>query len=288
MSPSALVCTDLDRTLLPNGPQPESPGARELFARVIAPPDVMLCYVTGRDRGLVDRAIASFGLPAPDYLITDVGTRVYRMTGAGWAALPEWREAIAADWGGETQASLRELFRTERDLRLQERSRQDVHKLSYYLSVHVNRAALEARVQERLRAKGVNASLIFSIDEPAGVGLLDVVPARATKLHALEFLMSRLEIPRERTIFAGDSGNDMAVLVSAVPSVLVANAAPGVRADAKRAAEAAGNGAALHLARGGLFGMNGNYAAGILEGIEHFMPWLVHASPPAVGDEARS
>ncbi|MCI5126782.1 MAG: haloacid dehalogenase, partial [Candidatus Electrothrix sp. AR5] len=27
-----LVCTDLDRTLLPNGPQPESPGARPAFA----------------------------------------------------------------------------------------------------------------------------------------------------------------------------------------------------------------------------------------------------------------
>ena len=33
MSAHLLLCTDLDRTLLPNGEQPESPPARALFAR---------------------------------------------------------------------------------------------------------------------------------------------------------------------------------------------------------------------------------------------------------------
>ena len=42
--------------------------------------------------------------------------------------------------------------------------------------------------------------------------------------------------PRERTVFAGDSGNDLDVLASAIPSVLVANADPGVRAEARRRA----------------------------------------------------
>ena len=31
-----LLCTDLDRTLIPNGPQPESPGARAHFATLAA------------------------------------------------------------------------------------------------------------------------------------------------------------------------------------------------------------------------------------------------------------
>ena len=34
MSACLLLCTDLDRTLLPNGEQPESPQARTLFARL--------------------------------------------------------------------------------------------------------------------------------------------------------------------------------------------------------------------------------------------------------------
>ena len=39
-----------------------------------------------------------------------------------------------------------------------------------------------------------------------------------------------------------------------------------------------GHGDTLYLAHGGLAGMNGNYSAGILEGVAHFIPetrlWL--------------
>ena len=37
-----LICTDLDRTLLPNGKQPESPGARAAFTRLVSRPEVTL------------------------------------------------------------------------------------------------------------------------------------------------------------------------------------------------------------------------------------------------------
>ncbi|WP_206199287.1 HAD family hydrolase [Parasulfuritortus cantonensis] len=82
MSGRVLIATDLDRTLIPNGAAPESPGARALFARVAARPDVVLAYVTGRHRALVEAAIAEYGLPVPDYLIGDVGSTVYRVEGA--------------------------------------------------------------------------------------------------------------------------------------------------------------------------------------------------------------
>ncbi len=39
-----------------------------------------------------------------------------------------------------------------------------------------------------------------------------------------------------------------------------------------REAEILGNADLLHLAKGGVLGMNGNYAAGILEGVLHFHP----------------
>ena len=41
-----LICTDLDRTLLPNGTAPESPSARGRFATVASHPEVALAYVT--------------------------------------------------------------------------------------------------------------------------------------------------------------------------------------------------------------------------------------------------
>ena len=58
MSERLLICTDLDRTLLPNGVQPESPGARRRFAALASRPEVTLVYVTGRHRALVEQAIS--------------------------------------------------------------------------------------------------------------------------------------------------------------------------------------------------------------------------------------
>ena len=48
MNGSILICTDLDRTLLPNGNQPESPDARRRFACFAAREEVRLAYVTVR------------------------------------------------------------------------------------------------------------------------------------------------------------------------------------------------------------------------------------------------
>lgn len=284
MSDTVLICTDLDRTLLPNGPQPESAGARPAFARLVAREDVRLAYVTGRHLALADQAIANYRLPQPDFLVADVGTSVYRCDGARRSALDEWREDIGRDWGGHDHGALVDLFRPERHLRLQEHARQSRYKLSYYLPLHVDRQRLLERLGKRLAAHDIRASLVFSIDEPAGVGLLDVVPARATKLHAVEFLMRRLTIGPRHCLFAGDSGNDLPALVSAVPAVLVANASASVRAAAVQGAMAGGHVDCLYLAEGGFLGMNGNYAAGILEGAAHFMPWLFDASSLATLD----
>jgi hypothetical protein len=74
------------------------------------------------------------------------------------------------------------------------------------------------------------------------------------------------------TLFAGDSGNDLEVLESAIPSVLVANGHPDVREQARRRAESLGHTDRLYEAGGGVAGLNGNYAAGILEGVAHFYP----------------
>ena len=82
-------------------------------------------------------------------------------------------------------------------------------------------------------------------------------------------------------LFAGDSGNDLPVLASEIPSVLVKNARPEVKRQAQEQAEATGQDGHLYLAHGGILGMNGNYAAGILEGVAHFHPeyagWLSEA-----------
>jgi hypothetical protein len=61
-------------------------------------------------------------------------------------------------------------------------------------------------------------------------------------------------------------------LSSALRSILVANATEDVRKEVLQLAASHGTSASLYLAKGEFLGMNGNYSAGILEGIAHFLP----------------
>ena len=101
-----LLCTDMDRTLIPNGESPESPRARTLFGKLCDHPDVTLVYVTGRDMGRVHEGIRSYDLPTPDHVIADVGTTI--MTRGG-ERLVEWDACIEPDWGGRRIADLQTL-----------------------------------------------------------------------------------------------------------------------------------------------------------------------------------
>lgn len=278
MTTRLLLCSDLDRTLLPNGPQPESPGAREQFLNFVSRPDVMLVYVTGRHRGLVERAITNYRLPRPDFVIGDVGTTIFDVTDSGWCLQQAWQDEISPDWAGLAREDISALLGDIKLLQLQETAKQNTHKLSYYVPLYADHDALLDELRQRLEQHQVNASLVWSLDEPAGIGLLDVLPSRGNKLHAVEFLMQQCGFSHADTVFAGDSGNDLQVLTSSIPSVLVANASAEVRAAAQQQAAALGHSSRLYSASGGFHGMNGNYSAGVLEGIVHFIPqtaaWL--------------
>ncbi len=272
MSKRILICTDLDRTLLPNGSQPESPGAREALARLVSRPEVALAYVSGRHLELVEEAIREYRLPLPDWVIGDVGTTIYQAGERGWLTWAEWEQDIAADWLGLTANDLRPLFSDLPVLRLQEESKQNRYKLSYYLSLPSEIDALRQKMTRRLDAKNLKASLVYSVDEVKSTGLLDVLPARATKFHAVEFLMQHQGFDVTNTVFAGDSGNDLLVIASTIHSVLVANADRDVVEQARSLVRQQGSEAAFYLAQGGFLGMNGNYSAGILEGVAHYHP----------------
>ena len=269
-----LICTDLDRTLIPNGVETESPEARTWFHSLAALPEIVLAYVTGRDQKLVRDAVEAYNLPLPAFVVGDVGSTIYTCAGWHWQPWAAWEAHIAPDWGGRSHGQLAALLRGLSALQLQEEAKQNSHKLSYYVGLGVNHRELLAAMEMRLRAEGIRASLIWSIDEPAAIGLLDVLPARATKRHAIEFLMEEHGFDLNNTVFAGDSGNDLPVLVSPIPAILVHNASPEIKREAQQLAEKAGTAAALYLARGGFHNMNGNYAAGIVEGLAHYHPAL--------------
>ncbi|MET0050248.1 MAG: HAD-IIB family hydrolase [Candidatus Thiodiazotropha sp.] len=270
-----LICTDLDRTLLPNGPQPESNGAREGFARLCQDERVRLAYVSGRDQRLVEQAMAEYALPRPDYVIADVGSTVYALDEQSrWVAMQAWFDLIAPDWAGYDHAALQQLFEEWPELDLQEPEKQNRYKLSYYASPDLDAQELRQRMHNRLRSLGVSAHLIWSIDETTATGLLDLLPAAAGKYPAIEFLRQHLGLDVDEVLFSGDSGNDLDVLVSPIPAVLVANALPEVQAEALERVAGQGTEGRFYQAMGGYLGMNGNYSAGILEGVHHYHPEL--------------
>jgi sucrose-6F-phosphate phosphohydrolase len=268
-----LLCTDMDRTLIPNGKQPESPQAMERFKRLASCEETTLAYVTGRHRALIEQAIAEFDLPHPDFAIADVGTTIYRIDSSGWRQWDEWDAQIAPDWQGLTHDELYRLLSVFPALRLQEKEKQNRHKLSFYVPLDTDVKRLIEEMDVRLKYSDIKANLIWSIDEKAELGLLDVLPVSANKLHAIRFMMQQQGFLHENTVFAGDSGNDLDVLVSDIPAVLVANADAEVKSLAAKAHKDT-----LYIAEGGYLGMNGNYSAGILEGVAHYLPevdaWL--------------
>lgn len=267
-----LLCTDMDRTIIPNGRQTEHPDARPQFAKLCSIPQVKLVYVTGRSLALVKQAIAEYDLPEPEYIISDVGTIIYEKKKSKWQKMQTWQERIAKDWQGKTHDQLQKALNTIVEIELQEEHKQNDFKLSYYISMDADHKSILTKVETRLAKLGVNVSLIHSLDEPEQIVLLDILPRNATKKHAIEFLQKQLGYKTREIVFAGDSGNDLQVLSSSIPSILVANAEDDIKEKARKLADKNGHTKALFLAEEENFALGGNYTAGVLQGLIYFAP----------------
>ena len=139
-----LLCTDLDRTVLPNGAEPESPGARRAFRTIAARPEVTLCYVTGRHRELIERAIDEYDIPAPDYAIGDVGTSIYEISEGRWNKWDAWDRQIAQDWNGRSRGDVEALLGGITELKPQEPSKQNVPQQAPWTLIRVSVTAAES------------------------------------------------------------------------------------------------------------------------------------------------
>lgn len=267
-----LLCTDLDRTLLPNGSQAESSLARKRFCSLTEHPQVTLAYVSGRDQDLIKQAIKDYHIPQPDFVIADVGSSIFQIENQSWQRWKSWETKINNDWHEKKPNELQELLNDITELELQEDNKQTIHKLSYYVTLTTNHIELINLIYSQLKIKNIHANIIWSVDEIKNIGLLDILPASAGKYQAVKFLMSQQGFSLKETVFAGDSGNDLCVMTSEIQSVLVANANKDVRQLAEQKVINNNQAETLYCAQGNYLGMNGNYSAGILEGIVHYLP----------------
>ncbi|EKD76364.1 MAG: HAD-superfamily hydrolase, subfamily IIB [uncultured bacterium] len=271
--PLRLLACDLDCTVLPNGTEPLSLGAVPAFAAFVQRPDVHLVYASGRDIHLVQNVVTEFNIPLPDSLISDVGTTLYHRVNGQFIIDDSWSRVIASDWHGYTGNDIAQFINDIPNIRLQPPAKQNRFKLSYFTSVSIDHVQLISDVQQRLQAKGIKAAVIFSIDEVVRTGLLDILPAGATKRHAVDYLRTQLGLSIDQVVYAGDSGNDLEPLTSGYKSILVNNAAPAVKTEVRQLAKNRNVLDKIYFAHGGYQNMNGNYVAGILEGLEKF-GWL--------------
>jgi hypothetical protein len=188
------------------------------------------------------------------------------------AAQQDWQHVIAASWGGRDGPALNALIADIDGLLLQEPSKQGPCKLSYYTPEDWDRPTRLAEIEARFerarhrREPGLEPGRARR-HRPAGRAA-----GGGEQAHGRAMADPTRGLGRARTVCAGDSGNDLAMLTGPINAVLVANATADVRADAAGLAEAAGLCGPALPGQGDFHGMNGCYAAGILEGLAHYLP----------------
>lgn len=262
-----VLATDLDRTLLPNGRWPADPGAVALFNTLTDRHDLLVVYVTGRSVRLTEEAIREFGLRYPDTLIGDVGSSIQRYSANAWIADRGWATYVRRTSPRWDAQAVRTALADVDGLVEQDRSHCGAFKQSWYLD-HERRASILAQVEQRAGNR-FDAVVIYSHDSETGHGLLDLVPASATKQTALEYVADSEGVARRDVVFCGDSGNDVFPLTAEFSGVLVRNADEQLVGSVKRA-RVRNPDLRVYFAQGGFRGLNGYYTGGVLEGAAHY------------------
>jgi sucrose-6F-phosphate phosphohydrolase len=259
-----LLASDMDGTLLPLEDTPEWDAEILRFRRlVLASPNLLLAYVTGRHLELALDGAAALDLPYPEILVCDVGSSIYRKTGREYELDTEYRGRLLHSWQGRVSKDIAPLLAAIEGITPQEKEKQGDFKQSYFTATGRRGEEAVQRVADRLRETGLESNLIFSIDPKTGAGLLDVLPAQAAKDHALTYLRDTLEIPHDNIVFAGDSGNDLAAFASGFNSIVVANTPSEVKNEARRQAAAKKIAERLYFA-------HHRFIRGLTEGCLHF------------------
>jgi len=262
-----ILATDLDRTLLPNG-KDEYDGTLPRLFDVVKEKKLTLVYVTGRNMELFEEARKEFDIEVPDYMIGDVGTMIYKKNDGKLALDVGWMEHLEKNEPNWDTQTIKDRLNTNSDIRLQDESKQNKYKLSYYLDDTSKERDILDLIGNEISALGINAAVIFSVDRLEQIGLIDILPKIATKATALEFLRERFDVSKESIIFCGDSGNDVLALTNGYKSILVNNAPENIKTEVAWLNKEKGN-MDFYIAKGNSE-LNGNYSSGILEGLVHF------------------
>jgi sucrose-6F-phosphate phosphohydrolase len=262
-----ILATDLDRTLLPNGSWKADEKAIELFNTLTKKQDVLVVYVTGRNLALTENAIKEFGVRYPDVLCGDVGTSIRKYRNGEWTFDDGWISHVRHASPSWDANGIRDAVADIEGMREQEREHLNPFKQSYYVE-HDRKDAVLRKVDERVKGK-FDEVIIYSFDSQDGKGLLDFLPASATKQTALEYVAEEFSAAKEDVVFCGDSGNDIQPLTAGFCGVLVRNADEQLVENIKHAMQGDPD-LKVYFAKGGFRGLQGYYTSGVIEGAYHY------------------
>lgn len=208
-----------------------------------------IVYATGRSLQSFRGLATEKALPTPDALVTSVGTEIYFDPDSGTPS-ETWAQVQSPGWRREEIVAIAAQYS---ELTLQPPIGQGPFKVSFYLE-EAAAAPLLTKLEAALQAVDLTVQLVYS-----GGKDLDVLPQVADKGRAVQFLQQHWGETDARTVVCGDSGNDIALFANgAARGIIVGNARPELRAwHVRNQAEH------RYLAQS-------HYAAGILEGLEHF------------------
>jgi sucrose-6F-phosphate phosphohydrolase len=262
-----ILATDLDRTLLPNGSWEGDSEAIPMFNKLTIENDVLVIYVTGRNLALTEKAIKEYGVRYPDILCGDVGTSIRKFVNGEWQFDEGWVEHVKKASPRWDAAVIRDAVATVAAIREQESEHLNQFKQSYYVE-HEKKKQVLREVDERVKGK-YDEVIVYSFDSLDGKGLLDFLPASATKQTALEYVAEEFGARKEDVVFCGDSGNDIFPLTAGFRGVLVKNADDQLLKNVQRAMED-NPGLEVYFAKGDFKGLSGYYTSGVIEGAYHY------------------
>ena len=203
-TPQRLLVCDIDNTL--TGCRVGAHGMAEFLA---GEPSLAFGVATGRSLQEARRLLEEWRQPDPHVLITSVGTEIYWRDGARLVADRSYAAHIDAGWDGDAvDQRIYALKGVERQPVVEQRR----HKRSFFVSEPTVVAAVRAAMAD------LPVRVIYSHGN-----LLDIVPERAGKGAAVDWVGRTMGIAPDHIYAAGDSGNDLDMLDTCRNGILVAN-----------------------------------------------------------------
>jgi sucrose-phosphate synthase len=234
------IFTAIDHTLLGDA------EGLERFAQFIRAnrKKILFGISTGRRLDSALAVLKKHRIPMPDILVTSLGTEIYYASQL--IADIAWTYHIDHLW---TPQVLRRIISGLPGITPQAKSEQSRFKLSYHYDCNIAPSMEEILTLLRQQELSANPTLSFG-------QFFDIVPARASKGHALRYIARQWNIPLERILVTGGSGSDEDMLRGNTLGVVVAN---------RHREELSALGDTEHV-----YFAEQPHAWGILEAVEHY------------------